>query len=76
MYRNAKCTLKRYANQTYDRILGPLIDSKTMLPTMKHEILDVDGIAAPGEKVENRQVCIFLLFMHNDPANMGLCQTE
>ncbi|KAJ9598562.1 hypothetical protein L9F63_010753, partial [Diploptera punctata] len=58
VYRNSKCTLKRYTNQTYDRIMGPLIDSKTMLPAWKHEILDGDGIAAPGEKVENRQIYI------------------
>nr|CAD7589432.1 unnamed protein product [Timema genevievae] len=58
VYRNAKCTLKRYANQTYDRILGPLIDAETKKPTWKHDILDADGIASPGEKVENRQVMV------------------
>lgn len=56
VYRNAKTTLKRYANQTYDRILGPLVDAETKKPTWKHDILDADGIAAPGEKTENRQV--------------------
>lgn len=56
MYRNAKTTLKRYANQTYDRILGPLVDADTKKPTWKHDILDADGIAAAGEKAENRQV--------------------
>jgi DNA-directed RNA polymerase III subunit RPC2 len=56
VYRNAKTTLKRYANQTYDRILGPLVDAETKKPTWKHDILDADGIAAPGEKAENRQV--------------------
>ncbi|KAJ4436785.1 DNA-directed RNA polymerase III subunit RPC2 [Periplaneta americana] len=58
VYRNAKCTLKRYANQTYDRILGPLIDADTKKPTWKHDILDADGIAAPGEKAQNRQVLV------------------
>ncbi|GFG30397.1 hypothetical protein Cfor_05850 [Coptotermes formosanus] len=58
VYRNAKTTLKRYANQTYDRILGPLIDADTKKPTWKHDILDADGIAAPGEKAENRQVLV------------------
>jgi len=56
VYRNAKTTLKRYANQTYDRILGPLVDADTKKPTWKHDILDADGIAAPGEKAGNRQV--------------------
>lgn len=58
VYRNAKTTLKRYANQTYDRILGPLVDAETKKPTWKHDILDADGIAAPGEKAENRQVLV------------------
>ncbi|KAJ8870686.1 hypothetical protein PR048_029710 [Dryococelus australis] len=58
VYRNSKCTLKRYANQTYDRILGPMIDAETKKPAWKHDILDTDGIAMPGEKVENRQVMV------------------
>ncbi|XP_066991105.1 DNA-directed RNA polymerase III subunit RPC2 isoform X2 [Anabrus simplex] len=58
VYRSAKCTLKRYANQTFDRILGPLIDATTGKRIFKHDILDLDGIAAPGEKVENRQVLV------------------
>ena len=48
VYRNAKCTLKQYANQTYDRILGPLVDAETKKPMYKHESLDADGIASPG----------------------------
>ncbi|XP_053979489.1 DNA-directed RNA polymerase III subunit RPC2 isoform X1 [Hylaeus anthracinus] len=58
IYRNAKCTLKRYANQTYDRIMGPLIDSNTKKPVWKHDIIDSDGIAAPGEMAENRKVMV------------------
>ena len=56
VYRNAKCTLKRYANQTYDRIMGPLLDSITKKPVSKHDVIDSDGIAAPGEMLENRKV--------------------
>lgn len=56
VYRNSKCILKRYANQTFDRIQGPLIDSATNKPMWKHDILDNDGIVSPGESVENRQV--------------------
>ncbi|XP_049793782.1 DNA-directed RNA polymerase III subunit RPC2 [Schistocerca nitens] len=58
VYRNAKCTLKRYANQTYDRILGPLVDPETKKPAWQHTCLDADGIASPGEKVENRQCLV------------------
>ncbi|XP_044268535.1 DNA-directed RNA polymerase III subunit RPC2 isoform X2 [Tribolium madens] len=58
VYRNAKCTMKRYANQTFDRIQGPLIDTNTNAPLWKHAILDMDGIVAPGESVENKQVLV------------------
>ncbi|XP_012274879.1 DNA-directed RNA polymerase III subunit RPC2 isoform X2 [Orussus abietinus] len=58
VYRNAKCILKRYANQTYDRIMGPLIDSTNKKPVWKHDIIDSDGIASPGEMVENRKVMV------------------
>lgn len=56
VYRNAKCNLKRYANQTFDRIQGPLIDPNTNKQIWKHDILDSDGIVSPGEMVENKQV--------------------
>ncbi|XP_043266534.1 DNA-directed RNA polymerase III subunit RPC2 [Venturia canescens] len=58
VYRNAKTTLKRYGNQTYDRVMGPLIDGTTKKPVWKHDIIDSDGIAAPGEMVENRKVMV------------------
>lgn len=56
VYRNSKCILKKYANQTRDRIMGPMIDTNTKKPIWKHDIIDSDGIAAPGEMVENRKV--------------------
>ncbi|XP_011634153.1 DNA-directed RNA polymerase III subunit RPC2 [Pogonomyrmex barbatus] len=58
VYRNSKCTLKKYANQKYDRIMGPSIDANTKKPIWKHDILDSDGIAAPGEMVENKKVMV------------------
>ncbi|KAL1466609.1 hypothetical protein MTO96_042610, partial [Rhipicephalus appendiculatus] len=58
VYRNQKCVIKKYANQTSDKIMGPLIDSTNMMPVWKHEALDADGIARPGSRVENRQVFI------------------
>ncbi|XP_015178879.1 PREDICTED: DNA-directed RNA polymerase III subunit RPC2 isoform X2 [Polistes dominula] len=58
VYRSAKCNLKKYSNQTFDRIMGPLVDSNTKKPVWKHEIIDSDGIAAPGEMVENRKVMV------------------
>lgn len=61
VYRNAKCTLKKYANRTYDRIMGPSIDVNTKKPMSRHDILDSDGIAAPGEMVENKKVNISCL---------------
>lgn len=58
VYRNAKATMKRYANQTADRILGPLVDANTKKPIWRHNILDIDGIASPGLKVNNKQVMV------------------
>ncbi len=58
VYRNAKSTLKRYANQTFDRVLGPLVDAETKRPIWRHETIDLDGIAAPGVKVDNKQVLV------------------
>ncbi|XP_056630933.1 DNA-directed RNA polymerase III subunit RPC2 [Diorhabda sublineata] len=58
VYKNAKCILKRYPNQTFDRIQGPMLDSVTGQPMWKHTALDNDGIVAPGELVKNRQVLI------------------
>ncbi|XP_064484675.1 DNA-directed RNA polymerase III subunit RPC2-like [Ornithodoros turicata] len=58
VYRSQKCTLRRYANQTFDRVMGPLVDSTTMKPIWKHEPLDVDGISRPGERVDNKQVLV------------------
>ncbi|XP_011300375.1 DNA-directed RNA polymerase III subunit RPC2 [Fopius arisanus] len=58
VYRNSKTSLKKYANQTFDKIMGPLIDSTTKKPIWKHDILDSDGIAMPGEMVENRRIMV------------------
>ncbi|XP_054716873.1 DNA-directed RNA polymerase III subunit RPC2-like [Uloborus diversus] len=58
VYRTNKCTVKRYANQTYDRVLGPKINAETKQAIWKHLPLDSDGIAAPGVKVDNRQVLV------------------
>uniref|UniRef100_A0A8B9VF12 DNA-directed RNA polymerase subunit beta n=1 Tax=Anas zonorhyncha TaxID=75864 RepID=A0A8B9VF12_9AVES len=58
VYKNAKCTLKRYTNQTFDKVMGPMLDAATRKPIWRHEILDADGICSPGEKVENKQVLV------------------
>ena len=58
VYRNAKCSVKRYPNQTYDRILGPLLDPETKKKIYKHKALDDDGICMVGAKVENRMVMV------------------
>ncbi|XP_076183240.1 RNA polymerase III subunit RpIII128 isoform X2 [Ptiloglossa arizonensis] len=78
IYRNAKCTLKRYANQTYDRIMGPLIDSNTKKSVWKHDIIDSDGIAAPGEMAENRKVMVNKSSPSANigPVNSGNVQTQ
>ncbi|KAH1027324.1 hypothetical protein HUJ05_000854 [Dendroctonus ponderosae] len=58
VYKNSKCIMKRYPNQTYDRIQGPLIDAQTGHPMWKHKCLDADGIISPGELVENKQTLV------------------
>ena len=58
VYRYSKCSLKRYANQTYDRILGPLLDPETKKPIYKHNALDGDGICGVGCKVDSRMVLV------------------
>lgn len=51
-------SLKRYTNQSYDKVMGPMLDAKTKKPIWRHEILDTDGIAGPGERVDNKQVLV------------------
>ncbi|GFR17628.1 DNA-directed RNA polymerase III subunit RPC2 [Trichonephila clavata] len=58
VYRTSKTTVKRYANQTFDRVQGPKVDAETRKPIWKHTPLDSDGIAALGVKVEPRQVLV------------------
>ena len=58
VYRKQSCALKRYANQSFDRIMGPSRDAQSGKPLWKHEALDQDGIVAPGEKLSNRQVLV------------------
>ena len=64
MYRNQKCALKRYANQTSDRVLGPLVDAETKKPIFRHESLDQDGICATGSRMLNKQV-FYTLYNNN-----------
>lgn len=61
VYRSTKCTMKKYANQTYDKIMGPSIDTNTKKPIWKHSALDNDGIAIPGEMLENKNVRMSIL---------------
>lgn len=58
VYKSTKCTVKRYANQTYDRIMGPTKDATTNKVIFKHEALDSDGILSPGEMISNKQTMI------------------
>ena len=58
VYKKQSVIMKRYANQTFDKIAGPTVDAQTRQPIFRHACLDADGIAAPGERVENRQVLV------------------
>ena len=58
VYKKQTCSLKRYANQMFDRILGPSRDAASNKPIWRHEVLDQDGICAPGERVIRQQVLV------------------
>jgi len=58
VYRNSKCAVKRYTNQLSDRINGPMVNAETREPVWSDACLDMDGIAFPGARVENKQVLI------------------
>ncbi len=62
VYRSVKCTLKKYSNQTEDRIVGPSVDAETKEKIPKHEALDDDGIVAVGKQVTCGQVGILEKF--------------
>ena len=49
VYRKQACTLKRYTNQSFDKVMGPMVDASTHKPIWKHEALDSDGICSPGQ---------------------------
>jgi DNA-directed RNA polymerase III subunit RPC2 len=51
-------SLKRYTNQSFDKIMGPRLDPNTRKPIWRDEILDLDGIASPGERAENKHVLV------------------
>lgn len=58
VYRKQTCLLKRYANQTFDRVMGPSRDASTGEVIWRHKALDADGICSPGERIENKQVLV------------------
>eukprot|EP00111_Clytia_hemisphaerica_P015648 TCONS_00046187-protein len=58
VYRKQVCQLRRYANQTFDRVMGPGRDATTGEIIWKHKGLDADGIVQPGERISDRQVLV------------------
>lgn len=57
-YRKQSISLKRYANGTFDRIMGPAIDAVSGRVIWKHQTLDNEGITAPGEILKNNQTLV------------------
>ena len=56
VYRNQKVILKRYANQTFDKVMGPMLDAETRKPIWRHDALDQDGICSPGMMSSNARM--------------------
>ncbi|TKR68344.1 hypothetical protein L596_024338 [Steinernema carpocapsae] len=80
VYKHAKSLLRKYPNQTFDRLLGPQYDSKGRRQ-YKHGALDWDGVVHPGNRVLPKQVMInkYMPVVQNPPgvdanANMGVPQ--
>ncbi|XP_015749538.1 PREDICTED: DNA-directed RNA polymerase III subunit RPC2-like, partial [Acropora digitifera] len=44
--------------KTFDRVMGPSRDASTGEVIWRHRALDADGICAPGERIENKQVLV------------------
>ena len=61
VYRYAKGTARKYPNQTYDKLMGPSIDSITRKPIFKHMALDSEGIVFAGAKVMPKQVFVLAI---------------
>jgi len=61
VYKNAKCALKRYNNNSSDRVQGPMVDAITRKPIWKHAIIDQDGFAFVGAPVEPKQVSLLVI---------------
>ena len=49
VYKKAKCTLRLYTNQTFDKVMCPVLEAATHKPIWRHSILDTDSIFCPGE---------------------------
>ncbi|PVD29148.1 hypothetical protein C0Q70_11745 [Pomacea canaliculata] len=58
VYHKQTVTVKRYANQTFDKLMGAKLDETTSKPKWAYQLLEFDGIVAPGDCVENRQVLV------------------
>ncbi|EEH43458.2 DNA-directed RNA polymerase III core subunit RET1 [Paracoccidioides brasiliensis Pb18] len=56
VFRKYSTNLKSYSNGTKDKLKGP--DRENGLPVRKHALLDNDGLAAVGEKVNHGEVYI------------------
>ena len=74
VYKHMKGTARKYPNQSFDRIMGPSLDPKTMKPIWKHSILESvshylslffshlsllqDGLVGAGARIQSRHTVI------------------
>lgn len=58
VFRKYATQIKSYPSGTRDRLTGPVLAPNTKKPIAKHDLLDVDGLVAPGEQVSRDKVYV------------------
>lgn len=58
VFRKNTAIIRKYANGTYDRLVAPSTNTPDEKLPKRFEILDIDGLARPGERVDPDDVYI------------------
>ncbi|CAJ0932381.1 unnamed protein product, partial [Mesorhabditis belari] len=58
VYKHAKGAIRKYPNQTSDKLMGPSIEAGSRKIVWKHRVLDQEGIVFAGARIENKMTMI------------------